>query len=123
MLVEEITMIFTGITITFLKQLCFGLWLTLPLLLSLASGITLLGYGVGRKGGWAHIDTFYWSFVTATTVGYGDLRPVKNASKMVAVLIAFFGLQMSRIIATVTVHASEPALEMPTLRLTPIGHR
>jgi len=75
-------MIFTGITIIFLKQLCFGLWLTLPLLLSLASGITLLGYGVGRKEGWSHMDTFYWSFVTATTVGYGDLRPVKNASKL-----------------------------------------
>jgi len=43
MLVGAITMIFTGITIIFLKQLCFGLWLTLPLLLSLASGITLLG--------------------------------------------------------------------------------
>jgi len=51
MLVGAITMIFTGITIIFLKQLCFGLWLTLPLLLSLASGITLLGYGVGRKEG------------------------------------------------------------------------
>jgi len=49
--VEAITMIFTGITITFLKQLIFGLWLTLPLLLSLAAGITLVGYGVGRKEG------------------------------------------------------------------------
>ena len=37
--VEAITMIFTGITITFVKQLCFGLWLTLPLLLSIAAGI------------------------------------------------------------------------------------
>jgi hypothetical protein len=61
--VEAITMIFTGMTITFLKQLCFGLWLTLPLLLSLAAGITLLGYGVGRKEGWSRLDTFYWSFI------------------------------------------------------------
>jgi hypothetical protein len=52
-------MIFTGITITFLKQLCFGLWLTLPLLLSLAAGITLLGHGVGRKEGWSRLDNAY----------------------------------------------------------------
>jgi hypothetical protein len=40
------------------------------------------------------MDIFYWSFVTATTVGYGDLRPVKNASKISAVLIAFLGLMV-----------------------------
>jgi hypothetical protein len=110
--VEAITMIFTGITITFLKQLSFGLWLTLPLLLSLAAGITLLGYGVGRKEGWSHLDTFYWSFITATTVGYGDLRPVENASKIASVLIAFLGLMLSGIVVAVTIHAVNLALDM-----------
>ena len=32
-----------GLTITFLKQFGIGLWLTIPLLLSLAAAITLLG--------------------------------------------------------------------------------
>jgi ion channel len=110
--VEAITMIFTGITITFLKQLCFGLWLTFPLLLSLAAGITLLGYGVGRKESWSRLDAFYWSFVTATTVGYGDLRPVKNASKIAAILIALLGLMMTGIVVAVAVHAVNLALDM-----------
>lgn len=105
-------MIFTGITITFLKQLSFGLWLTLPLLLSLAAGITLLGYGVGRKEGWSRLDTFYWSFITATTVGYGDLRPVENASKIASVLIAFLGLMLSGIVVAVTIRAVNLALDM-----------
>ena len=104
-------MIFTGITITFLRQLCFGLWLTLPLLLSLAAGIILLGFSVGKKEGWSRMDTFYWSFVTATTVGYGDLRPAKNASKIASVLIAFLGLMMSGIVVAVTVHAVNLALD------------
>jgi voltage-gated potassium channel len=104
-------MIFTGITITFLKQLCFGLWLTLPLLLSLVAGITLLGYGVGRKEGWSRLDTFYWSFITATTVGYGDLRPAENASKIASVLVAFLGLMLSGIIVAVTIHAVTLALD------------
>lgn len=105
-------MIFTGITIAFLKQLCFGLWLTLRLLLSLAAGITLLGYGVGRKEGWSRLDTFYWSFISATTVGYGDLRPVGNASKIVSVLMAFLGLTLSGIVVAVTLHAVSLALDM-----------
>lgn len=109
--VESITMIFTGITITFLKQLCFGLWLTLPLLLSLAAGIALLGYGVGRKEGWSRLDTLYWSFITATTVGYGDLRPAENASKIASVLIAFLGLMLSGIVVAVTIHAVNLALD------------
>jgi voltage-gated potassium channel len=58
------------------------------------------------------MDTFYWSFVTATTVGYGDLRPVKNASKISAVLIAFLGLMMLGIMVAVTVHAVNLALGM-----------
>jgi len=104
-------MMFTGITITFLKQLCFGLWLTFPLLLSLAAGITLLGYGVGRKEGWSRLDTFYWSFITATTVGYGDVRPVENTSKIASVLIAFLGLMLSGIVVAVTIHAVNLALD------------
>jgi voltage-gated potassium channel len=109
--VEAITMFFTGISITFLKQLCFGLWATLPLLLSLAAGITLLGYAVGRKEGWSRLDTLYWSFITATTVGYGDLRPAQNASKIASVLIAFLGLMLSGIVVAVTVHAVNLALD------------
>lgn len=39
------------LTITFLKEFGAGLWLTLPLLLTLAAGITLLGQFVGRREG------------------------------------------------------------------------
>jgi len=105
-------MMFTGMTITFLKQLIIGLWMTLPVLLSLAAGITLLGYRVGRKEGWSRLDAFYWSFVTATTVGYGDFWPVKNASKIAAVLIALLGLMMTGIVVAVVVHSVNLALDM-----------
>jgi hypothetical protein len=42
-------LIFTGLTFTFLKQFGIGLWLTLPLSLSLAAAITLSGQVVGMK--------------------------------------------------------------------------
>jgi len=49
-------MIFTGLTITFLKHFGIGLWLTFPLLVSLAPAITLLGQVVGTGEGWSRFD-------------------------------------------------------------------
>jgi ion channel len=103
-------LLFTGLTVTFLKQFCVGLWLTLPLLLSLALGIILLGQAAGKQEGWSRFDSFYWSFITATTVGYGDVRPVKRKSKILAVIIAFLGLTLTGIVIAVAVQAATLAL-------------
>jgi voltage-gated potassium channel len=64
-------MVFKGLTITFLREFGVGLLVTFPLLLTLATAITLLGQIVGRMEGWSRFDSFYWSFITATTVGMG----------------------------------------------------
>jgi voltage-gated potassium channel len=101
---------FTGLTITFLKEFGSGLWLTFPLLFCIAAVIIVLGQLIGKKEGWSHIDSFYWSFVTATTVGYGDFRPTKTPSKIVAILIAFLGLLLSGIIIAIAVRAGTVAL-------------
>lgn len=103
-------LIFTGLTITFLRAFGAGLWLTLPLLLSLATAITLLGQFVGRREGWSRFDSFYWSFVTATTVGYGDFRPTERASKVAAIVIALLGLTFTGILIAVGVHAATLSL-------------
>jgi voltage-gated potassium channel len=97
-------------TFTFLREFAVGLWLTCPLWLSLALGITVLGRIAGKKEGWTAFDSFYWSFVTATTVGYGDLRPVTRASRLVAILIALLGLTFTGIIIAAAVHAATFAL-------------
>ena len=101
---------FSGLTITFLKEFLLGLWLALPLFLTLAAIIVGLGLVVGRKEGWSPFDSFYWSFVTATTVGYGDFRPVRRTSKIIALAIALLGLTMSGILVALAVHAGTVAL-------------
>lgn len=103
-------LLLTGLTITFLKEFGLGLWLCSPLLLSLAVAITLLGRVAGRTEGWSRFDSFYWSFVTATTVGYGDVRPVNRASKVIAIVIALMGLTMTGILVAAAVHAATFAL-------------
>src|SRR5215813_11384151 len=94
----------------FLQQFGIGLWLTAPLLLSLAILITLLGQAVGSKEGWSRFESFYWSFITATTVGYGDVRPTKRSSRIVAILVALTGLTLTGILVAVAVHAATIAL-------------
>ena len=103
-------MLLTGLTITFLKEFGLGLWLSLPLSLSLATTVALLGLAAGRKEGWSRFDSVYWSFITATTVGYGDLRPVKRASRIIAIVIALLGLTLTGILIAVGVHAATVAL-------------
>ena len=100
----------TGLTVAFVKQFCFGLWLTLPLLVTLAVGVILLGQAVGKQEGWSRFDSFYWSFITATTVGYGDIKPVKIRSRVFAIFIAFLGLTLTGIVIAVAVQAATAAL-------------
>ena len=104
-------MLFTGLTLTFMKEFGAGLWVTAPVLLTLAAGITILGQLVGRKEGWPSFDSFYWSFVTATTVGYGDLRPVQRVSRIIAIVIALLGLTLTGILIAIAVHAGSFALQ------------
>lgn len=103
-------MLLSGLTITFLKELGIGVWLTFPLLLTLAIIITLLGRLAGRFEGWAWFDSFYWSFITATTVGYGDLRPTRVASRVIAIIIGLLGLTFTGILIAIAVHAGTVAL-------------
>ena len=101
----EVTVL-TGMTITFLREFGVGMWLTCSLWLSLALGITVLGQFAGKKERWTAFDSFYWAFVTATTVGYGDLRPVNRTSRIIAILIAFLGLTFTGILIALAVHAA-----------------
>ena len=92
---RRLNLLFTGLTTIFLKEFLFDLWLTAPLLLSLAAVVTVLGQVAGKKEGWSPFDSFYWSFITATTVGYGDMRPTKRSAKILAIAIPLAGLTFS----------------------------
>ncbi len=98
-------------TITFVELFFWTIYLVAPLLLFLSLVIIVLGQIVCRAEKWEKFDGLYWSFITASTVGYGDIRPIKKASKTLSVLIALVGLMFTGIIISITISSATIALE------------
>ncbi len=96
-------------TLLFLALFVKALKLGFPLLLFFFLLITLLGQWVGRLEGWSRFDAFYWSFITALTVGYGDFRPSSRKSKVLALATATVGIMFSGVFVAVTVAAATEA--------------
>lgn len=41
---------------------------------------------------WKIVDSLYFAVVVFTTVGYGDLSPTSDASRLIAMVLAFYGI-------------------------------
>lgn len=65
------------------------LYLTAIVILFVAIGIyyTELGITVDSFG-----DSLWWSFVTATTIGYGDISPVTGFGRLIASVLMITGI-------------------------------
>jgi len=96
-------------TLSFLELFLRGVELIFPILLFFISLIVVLGQVVGRIEGWSRFDSFYWSFITAMTVGYGDIRPVKRSAKAVSLVIALLGVMFTGVIVALTVTTATDA--------------
>ena len=70
-----------------------------PLFLSLGTIISGLALAIGRLEGWKASDSLYFGFITATTVGYGDLIPVNGWSKLISIILSVIGL-ITRVVST-----------------------
>ncbi|MDH3763470.1 MAG: potassium channel family protein [Gammaproteobacteria bacterium] len=96
-------------TFQFIKYFVYGLELAAPLLLFLTLLIVVLGQIVGLRESWSRFDSLYWSFITATTVGYGDIRPLRKLCKTFSILIALTGMIFTGIIVALAINAASIA--------------
>ncbi len=63
-------------------------------------------------------DALYWSLITISTVGYGDIAPVTDAGRMVSMLIIISGIAMISFATSVIVSAfSEKLTELKENRI------
>ena len=93
-------------TFTFLNVFLTLIGLAAPLLFFLLSTIIICGQLAGRKEGWKPMSALYWTFITATTVGYGDLRPTERRSRLLSVFIALVGLLLTGIVVALALNAA-----------------
>ena len=56
-------------------------------------------------------DAIYFAFVTAFTVGFGDVTPKSTGARIVAVVLAFHGLMLMGVAVAVAVHALDMVVE------------
>lgn len=98
-------------TLLFLELFSIGLKLTAPILLFLALVIVVLGLITGRGESWSHGEALYWAFVTATTVGYGDYRPLRGSSRILSILIALCGVIFTGIIVAIAITATTESIK------------
>lgn len=96
-------------TLTFIKVFLSDIVHASPIIVCLLLLIGLTGHAIGRIEKWSTSDAIYHAFINATTVGYGDFRPTKPASKALSVILALVGLVFTGIVVAIALHAADLA--------------
>jgi len=96
-------------TLLFLHVFFMDLFHAAPLLIFFIVLISFIGFFIGKKEGWSISDSLYHAFINATTVGYGDFRPTRNSSKMLAVVLAFVGIIFAGMVVAMAIHSADYA--------------
>jgi len=96
-------------TFSYFQYFANHLAIAWPLLFSIALLIAALGVGVGFHESWGRFESIYWAFITATTVGYGDIRPLKPLSRVLSIFIALIGVTFTGIMVALAIDAATKA--------------
>ena len=98
-------------TLEFIVSFTSLVWSGGPLFLGLGLVIAALAIAAGRREGWSTSDSLYYGFITATTVGYGDITPNTGRGKFYAIVLAIIGLIFTGIMVALAVEASGTAFD------------
>jgi len=79
-------------------------YILITVVFSFASVLYVVEHGINENIN-TFLDALYWALVTVSTVGYGDISPVTDMGKMVAMVGIIFGIAMISFVTSVMVSA------------------
>ena len=81
------------------------------LFLALAVLVVLAGMLIAKFDKISLEDGIYFAFITALTVGFGDIIPKSRVTRVISIILALLGLVLVGILVAVSVHALDIALK------------
>lgn len=99
-------------TLHFIKLFFTYIYLCMPLLVGFLAIILILGQIVSYIEKWKSFDAIYWTFITALTIGYGDIRPVQKSARVISILIGLMGIMFTGLIVAITIATATKAFEL-----------
>lgn len=98
-------------TVDFGKAFFILLRAFFPIWGGLAILISVVGVWMARLEGLDISDGLYFAWVTATTVGYGDISPTSGLSQFVAIFDALLGITLTGIIVSIALSAAKLSIK------------
>ena len=96
-------------TLHFLHVFFMDIFHAAPLLIFFILLISFIGYLIGKIEEWSIWDSLYHAFINAATVGYGDFRPTRKTSRILAIVLAFVGIVFAGIVVAMAIHSADYA--------------
>jgi hypothetical protein len=95
------------LSILFLKTFFTLLKALIPIWGILAIAISILGIWVGSLEDIGWLEGLYFSWITATTVGYGDIVPSRSLTRVLSIVIGLIGIVNTGLIVSIAVAATK----------------
>ena len=96
----------------FVRALWHEVHVVWPIFSGLLTVQMVLGFIVGLLEKWPWGDSFYFTFVTSLTIGYGDFVPRTVAGRFLSILIGIGGILLTGLVVAVGVKALNAAAEI-----------
>lgn len=93
-------------SIRFLRAFAVHLWLLAPIWGVLALLVTTLGLALAVAENLPWDRAVYFAWITATTVGYGDITPQTAVGRALCVATALVGLVFTGVVVAIAVYSA-----------------
>ncbi len=99
-----------GMTLEFISFFIEGFVVLSPVLGFLCALIIISGAAFSRLDGKPLKSAIYMAFITALTIGYGDMTPAHPVSRAIAIVLGIIGMMFTGIIVALAVYATQQSL-------------